>query len=418
MPMGSPDIGLRERAGDLAILDRRPPLFDAPLHVGAPNIGDRERLRARIDDILDRRWLTNGGRYVHELEERLAAMIGVRHCIAMANATIALEIAIRASGMTGEVIVPAFTFVATAHALQWQGITPVFCDIDPRTHTIEPAHAESLIGDRTTGIIGVHLWGRPAPVRALEALAERHGLTLLFDAAHALGCTAEGRMIGRFGRAEVLSFHATKFVNAAEGGAIVTDDDALAGRARAMRNVGFHDYDLVESIGTNGKMTEISAAMGITSLESIREFVERNRDNQRAWRRALEGVPGLSVMRYDESERCNWQYVVVEVDEDAPLTRDELLRVLVAERVMARRYFHPGCHRMEPYASMPAGRDARVPVTERVAARVLQLPTGTAVGEAQIAQVGAVIRMAMERAEEVRHRLGPIDPRRVYEPEP
>src|SRR5690349_4944149 len=202
---------------DLAIFGA-PPVFEEPLHVGRPNIGDRERLLARINDMLDRRWLTNNGPFVQELEEKIAAFLGVKHCIAMCNATVGLEIAIRATGMTGEVIVPSFTFIATAHALQWQEITPVFCDIDPRTHNIDPQQVEKLITPRTTGIIGVHVWGRACDVAALEAIAARRRLTLLFDAAHAFGCSYRGRMIGGFGDAEVLSFHATKFFNSFEGG--------------------------------------------------------------------------------------------------------------------------------------------------------------------------------------------------------
>src|SRR6266566_4686161 len=156
------------------------PLFAEALHVGRPNIGNRETFAARMSDILDRKWLTNGGRYVQELEQRIAEFIGVKHCIAMCNATVALEIAIRALGMTGEVIVPSFTFVATAHALQWQEITPVFCDIDPQTHTLDPKRVEQMITPRTTGIIGVHVWGHACDVDALNDIARHHSLKLLF----------------------------------------------------------------------------------------------------------------------------------------------------------------------------------------------------------------------------------------------
>jgi len=242
--------------------------FAKPLYVGRPNIGDRARLHERIDDMLDRRWLTNDGIYVQEFERRVADMLGVRHCIAMCNGTVALEIAIRATGLKGEVIVPSFTFIATAHALQWQEITPVFCDIDLETGNIDPARVEELITPRTTGIIGVHLWGRPCKIEALEEIAQRHGLVLLFDAAHAFACSHRGEMIGRFGNAEVFSFHATKFINAFEGGAVATNDDDLAGNIRLMKNFGFAGFDNVIYIGTNGKMTEVCAAMGLTSIES------------------------------------------------------------------------------------------------------------------------------------------------------
>src|SRR3954453_12703753 len=169
---------------DLAIFGGTP-AFSEKLHVGRPNIGDRDRLTERVNRILDSRWLTNGGPYEKEFEQRIANLVDVKHCVAMCNATVALEIAIRALGMTGEVIVPSFTFVATPHALQWQEITPVFCDIDPRTHNLDPRQVEKMITPRTTGIIGVHVWGRACDVDALEAIAARHKLKLLFDAAHA-----------------------------------------------------------------------------------------------------------------------------------------------------------------------------------------------------------------------------------------
>ena len=172
----------KQELEDLAVFGGEPSLDDK-LYVGRPNIGDRERLLERINDILDRRWLTNSGHYVQEFEQKIAEMAGTRHCIATCNGTVALELAIRALNMTGEVIVPSFTFIATAHALQWQEITPVFCDIDPRTHTLDPKQVERMITPRTTGIIAVHLWGRACDVDALEEIARSRGLTLMFDAA-------------------------------------------------------------------------------------------------------------------------------------------------------------------------------------------------------------------------------------------
>src|ERR1051325_10277010 len=191
-------------AKDLAILGGEP-TFKEKLHVGRPNIGNRARLMERINDILDSRWLTNSGRYEKEFEKRVADLCGVNHCIAMCNGTVALEIAIRALGLTGGVIVPSFTFIATAHALQWQEITPVFCDIDPATHNIDPHSVEKMITPRTSGIIGVHLWGRACDVLALTEIARRHALKLLFDASHSLGCSHHRRMVGSFGNAEVFS---------------------------------------------------------------------------------------------------------------------------------------------------------------------------------------------------------------------
>jgi dTDP-4-amino-4,6-dideoxygalactose transaminase len=167
--------------------------------------------------MLDRRWLTNNGPYVQELEERISSLLGVKHCIATCNGTVALELAIRAAGLSGEVIVPSFTFIATPHALQWQEITPVFCDVHRRTHTLNPWRVEEMITPRTSGIIGVHVWGQPCDVEALTEIARKHNLKLMFDASHAFGCSYKGQMIGNFGEAEVFSFHATKFFNTFRG---------------------------------------------------------------------------------------------------------------------------------------------------------------------------------------------------------
>ncbi|HQU46100.1 MAG TPA: aminotransferase class I/II-fold pyridoxal phosphate-dependent enzyme [Pirellulales bacterium] len=389
-------------AGQLAILGGQP-AFASPLHVGRPNLGDRQSYLDRIEAMLDRRWLTNDGQLVQEFERRVAELAGVRHCVAMCNATIALEIVIRALGMTGEVIVPSFTFIATAHALQWQQITPVFCDVAPGTHHIDTARVEELITPRSTGIIGVHVWGDACHTEALERIAKRHGLSLLFDAAHAFGCSHLGRMIGSFGNAEVFSFHATKFLNTLEGGAVATNDDALADQIRLMRNFGFAGYDKVIYIGTNGKMNEASAAMGLTNLEALDVFVDVNLRNHQAYERGLRGVPGITLRRYAQGERRNYQYVVVEIDEaEAGLSRDELQHVLRAENVLARRYFYPGCHRMEPYRSYFPHAHLLLPETETLVQRVLLLPTGTAVGVDEIGLVCQIIRTAMDRSSDIR----------------
>ncbi|MBI3344757.1 MAG: aminotransferase class I/II-fold pyridoxal phosphate-dependent enzyme [Gammaproteobacteria bacterium] len=386
----------------LAILGAAP-TFPEPLYVGRPNIGDRERLMARLNDMLDRRWLTNNGPYVQELERELEKMLGVKHCIAMCNATVALEIVIRALELKGEVIAPSFTFIATAHALQWQEITPVFCDVGPATHNLDPRRVEELITPRTTGIIGVHVWGRPCDIPALAEIAQRRRLKLLFDAAHAFGCTTGGRHLGNFGDAEVFSFHATKFFNAFEGGAVTTNDDALAAKIRLMKNFGFSGYDNVIYIGTNGKMSEASAAMALTSLESMDSFIATNQANHETYTASFADFHGLKLIGYDNSEQNNYQYVVVEVDESQTgLNRDELIKVLHAENVIARRYFYPGCHRMEPYRSFFPHAGLLLPHTEALADRVLVLPTGTAVNSKDIGTIGDILYSAVANAPAVR----------------
>lgn len=397
---------MKSSIDDLAVLGGSPS-FKEPLHVGRPNLGDRTRLLERINDMLDRKWLSNNGPYVQEFEQRVADLIGVKHCIALCNGTIALEIAIRALELKGEVILPSFTFVATAHALQWQEITPVFCDIDPKTHTIDPACIEKMITPRTTGIIGVNVWGRPCNIEALEKIAAAHHLKLLFDSAHGFGCSCNGKMLGSFGNAEIFSFHPTKFFNTAEGGAIVTDDDALARKIRLMKNFGFSGYvDDVIYVGTNGKMNEYSALTGLTNLESIDEFISVNCTNHDLYRAELANIPGISQISYDRQEKNNYQYIVLEIDEAVTgVSRDQLVEILRAENVLARRYFYPGCHRMEPYRSYFPHAGLVLPETDKLAQRVLSLPTGTAVGADEIEEICRIIRLSVANGFEMKDRL-------------
>jgi dTDP-4-amino-4,6-dideoxygalactose transaminase len=401
-------LTVRTSLDRLAIFGGKP-AFGDPLYVGRPNIGPHDRILERIKDILESGRLTNRGPQVIQFEQRLSELTGVKHCIALCNATIALEIAIRALEMTGEVIVPSFTFVATAHALQWQEISPVFCDIDPATHTIDPAKVECLITPRTSAIIGVHLWGAGCAVEQLTEIAQRRKLRLLFDAAHACGCSHQGRMIGGFGDAEVLSFHATKFVNAFEGGAILTNNDELANKIRLMTNFGFQGFDHVIYLGTNGKMSEVCAAMGLTSLDSMEEFIAINRRNYLRYRQELCGLKGVRLLPYDPREKRNFQYIVLEIDSDAAgLHRDVILQVLHAENVVARRYFYPGVHRMEPYRSFQPHAGFLLPATNALVQRILVLSTGTAIGEKEIIEICGIIRFCLENATELKARLETI----------
>lgn len=393
---------LKQNVQDLALFGGNP-TFPETLHVGRPNIGSREAFYKRMDDILNRAWLTNNGVYVKEFERKVAEHLGVKHCIAICNGTVALEIAVRALGMTGEVIVPSFTFVATAHCLQWQEITPVFCDVDPKSHSIDPARIEQLITPRTTGIIAVHLWGIPCNIEALQNIADKHNLKLLYDASHAMGVSHNGKMIGNFGDAEVLSFHATKFLNSFEGGAICTNDDEVAEKVRLMKNFGFSGLDNVIYLGTNGKMTEPCAAMGLTSLESLNEFVDHNRRNYEVYKKGLGGIEGCKMLTFNENESNNYQYIVLEIDEEKfGISRDRLVESLHGENVRARRYFYPGGHKMEPYRSYYPNAGLLLPETESLVNRTVCLPTGTAISIDQVHQICDLVCFIQHNSEMLR----------------
>ena len=387
------------RTAALAVLGATP-RFSQPLHVGRPNIPDKAAVLARIEASLDRGWLTNDGPLVRDLEARLADYLGVSHCVAMANATVAMEVVARALGLHGEVIVPGFTFIATAHAFSWLGLTPVFCDIDRATHMIDVQSAEQAITPRTSAIVGVHLWGNACDVTSLSELAARHSLALIYDSAHALGASVDGTRVGGFGNAEVFSFHATKFFNTFEGGAVTTNDAALAARLRLMRNFGFAGYDHVVAHGTNAKLSEAHAAMGLTMIEHVDRLAARNRET---WERYADALRNRAVRLVAPADprSSNYQYVVCEVTDDSALTRDQLLNVLWQENIRARRYFFPGCHRTDPYADSGVS----LPVTEEVASRVMVLPAGALITAEEIAEVVDVIECALTAADQLGNRL-------------
>jgi len=380
---------------DLAI-NGAPPAFDEPLMVGRPNIGDKAEFQQYVDQIFDSKWLSNNGPLVQQLEQRIAEHHQVKNCVAMCNGTIALEIAIRAMELTGEVILPSYTFIATAHALHWQGITPVFADIDPVTHCLDPASVRKMITPKTTGIIGVHLWGHAAPADELQQIADENNLKLMFDAAHAFGCSYNGQMIGNFGEAEVLSFHATKLFNTFEGGAVLTNNDQLAEKMRLMRNFGFGGVDNVIYPGTNGKMIEISAAMGLVNLDNMDSVVKRNESNYRAYQQVIEGMAGIGLYAFDENESNNYQYVVMEVGQECPANRDEIVTALQAENVLARKYFWPGCHKMQPYRELYPHAGLLLPNTESISERVVVLPTGNALTTKDVIMIGQIISKLTE----------------------
>jgi dTDP-4-amino-4,6-dideoxygalactose transaminase len=365
------------------------------LHVGRPNIHDHEEFLRHARQILESRWLTNDGRYVRDLETSLAERLKVRNVVATCNATIGLQIALKAllGEADGEVIVPAFTFVATAQAVSWIGLTPVFADVLSDTHCLDPGDVARRIGPRTRAILGVHLWGAPCDTDRLAALAKAHDLKLLYDASHAFGTCLGPTPIGSFGDAEVFSFHATKLFNTFEGGAITTNDDELARRLRLIRNFGFSGYDRVECLGVNGKMSEISAAMGLVNLKGVDGFIAANRDRHDIYKSLLAGVPGLRFLEFPETVQANCQYVVVEIDEaQAGLSRDALVTYLHSKGVLARRYFAPGLNHTPPYGETGDVLDPSLPVCERLARTVVVLPTGPQTTQEDVRQISGLIR--------------------------
>lgn len=393
----------KSRVADLAIAGG-PPAFIEPLHVGRPNVAHPEAFLQRMRGVLESSWLTNNGPLVREFEARVAEAAQVEHCVAVCNAGLGMDLVLAALGITGDAIVPSMTFVSTPHVLQWRGMRPVFCDIDRRTLCMHPAAAEDAITPRTSAIIPTHLFGNACDVEAFEDLAARRGLALVFDAAHAFGCSHRRGRVGAAGRAEVFSFHATKFVNSFEGGAVTTNDGDLADKLRLMRNYGFRGIDRVLSVGINAKMSEVAAAMGLTSLDDAGLYVEVNRRNLLAYRASLGRIGGVSFLEMD-IDRSNCQYVVALVDGGCALDRDALYAVLHSENVLARRYFHPGAHRMEPYRTLYPEAHRTLPNTERAAADVLCFPSGMQMSVEGVELIGSIVETCCRNADEVRKLL-------------
>lgn len=393
------------RAPQFAAFGARP-AFAAQLHVAQLNLPDWDKTEAAFRDIFARRYFANNGPRVRELDRAFADFIGVGHAVSVTNGTVGLMILAKALGISGEVIVPAATFPATVQALSWVGLTPVFCDIDERTHLITPETVAPLITERTAGILGVHLWGQGCDVAGLQRLADARGLALFFDACHAIGCSKGGRPIGGFGVGEVFSFHATKVVSGAEGGCITTNDAALADRLRTIRN--FHATETFASVPLrlNGKMSEAQAAFALLSLADADANIAQNRLRYQAYEAGLAGLPGVKMLRYSPDEKNNYQYIVVEIDAVvAGLHRDTINALLLEENVVCRRHFYPGVHRMRPFAEGGNKPAADLPNTEALNQRLLQLPNGQPVTVADVVNVCDLLRRMIVQAGDIREAL-------------
>lgn len=367
------------------------PCFAAPIYVGRPNGVDSKKLVANIKQAMARQWLTNDGPIAHALEAELAGRHGVDHCALVSNGTTGIQIVAKALQLTGEVLLPAFTFVGTANALEWIGLRPVFCDVDPITHNISIDEVVQKKSDKTSAILGVHLWGRPCEVDRLQKVADFFGIELIYDGAHAFGCTLRGKSLASYGRAMVLSLHATKCVTTLEGGAVLTNDASLAEEIRLMRNFGFTDEDKTGTVGINAKLNEFSAAMGQASHARFDEVMGHNERILSTYREELRST-GLEVLGPLPQSQSNYHYAILDVRPEI-VRRDTLYSALRAEQVIVRRYFSPGCHRLRPY--LGTVHDA-LPVTESLSARLLALPTGTQMSVEDAKQIAQIINFVID----------------------
>lgn len=386
----------------LALLGGQP-AFAAPLPVGQLYFPDWDRYVEAMRGIFERQYYTNQGPLVRQLEVELQDRLQVRHVICVANATIGLMMAADALELKGRVITPSFTFVATAQSLTWAGVDPLFCDVDARTHQLDPQWVElALQEESVSAVLAVNLWGDVCDRARLQQLCDVKGIPLYYDSAHAFGCEVDGRPVGRGGALEVFSFHATKVFSAAEGGCLCTDDDALAARLRNIRSSYGAGQPVHVSRTANGRMSEAQAAIALLSLSNLPSILQRNAELFGIYREGLTGIPGLRLFEPQAVSETNYQYVVCEIDAlSFGLSRDELHAALKAENVLARRYFHPGIHRSPPYRDQPE-MNRELPVTEALCESVLQLPIGKLLDPAAAHRLIEVIRRIHAQAAQVR----------------
>ncbi|RAS31632.1 MULTISPECIES: DegT/DnrJ/EryC1/StrS family aminotransferase [unclassified Pseudomonas] len=346
-----------------------------PVYVTQPALPELEAFLPYLQEIWGSRMLTNGGTMHQRLEAALCAYLGVEHLSLFCNGTQALITALQAAGLSGEVITTPYSFVATAHSLLWNNLTPVFVDIDPRTLNLDPTRIEAAITEKTTAILPVHCYGHPCDVAAIRAIAERHGLKVIYDAAHAFGAQDTGGSLLRHGDMATLSFHATKVFSTFEGGAIVCRDEATKRRIDQLKNFGLSaDGTTVEVTGTNGKLSEIHAAFGLLQLQGVDEALEKRRRIDQRYRAGLAGIAGIHCICGVGEAVANHAYFPILVGPEFGLSRDALFAHLAAHNIHGRRYFQPLISGLPMYRGYPSASAGNLPVAHQVVEQVICLP--------------------------------------------
>ncbi|GHT33464.1 aminotransferase [Bacteroidia bacterium] len=346
-----------------------------------------------LEDIWDRKWLTNNGYYHQELEKALCNYLGVKYLCLFTNGTLPLITALQALRITGEVITTPYSFVATTHSLCWNGIKPVFVDIDSITCNIDPNKIEAAITPRTTAIMPVHVYGYPCDTEYIQEIADKYGLKVIYDAAHAFGVTVNGKSILEAGDMSTLSFHATKVFNTIEGGALICKDGQTKKRIDYLKNFGFAGETIVVASGINGKMDEIRSAYGLLNLKQVDDAIEKRHQIANQYRRELENTEGISFMEDIPEIRHNYAYFPIFVDaEKYGMTRDELYDKMKENNVFGRRYFYPLISSFSTYRGLDSARSKNLPIANKIADSVICLPMYAELTENNVERVIEIIR--------------------------
>lgn len=365
----------------------------SPLYVTQPHLPPLEEYLPYLREIWDSKVLTNCGPFHQLLEQALCDYLGVKHLSLFTNGTIALVTALQALRISGEVITTPYSFVATAHSLLWNGIKPVFVDVDPRTLNLDPTKIEAAITPQTTAILPVHVYGHPCDIEAIQKIADNYNLRVIYDAAHAFGVQRHCGSVLKHGDLSVLSFHATKVFNTFEGGAIVCPDAKTKQRVEHLKNFGFIDEVTVVAPGINGKMSEINAAFGLLQLKHIDAALASRKEIDERYRKALAGVVGLLCIEGVGETVTNHAYFPILVGPEYPLSRDDLYYRLKEHGIHGRRYFYPLISDFPMYRSLPSAKPENLPVATRAAAQVLCIPIYPALDSANQQRVIELLRM-------------------------
>lgn len=369
--------------------------FESPLYITKPLLPDINQMTNKLKEIWESGWLTNKGHQHEMLEAELRRYLGVPSLSLFNNGTIALIVACRALRLTGEVITTPFTFPATPHVLTWNNIKPIFCDIKPETFNIDAEKIEALITPETTAIMGVHVFGAPCDVAKIGEIADRYGLKVVYDAAHAFGVEVNGRGIGNYGDVSMFSFHATKMFHTAEGGALTFNDGNLKERVEFLKNFGIKNEEEVVMPGINGKMNELQAALGLLVLEKIEEECGKRRELAALYERELKGVPGVAPAAVIDMPGNRYQYMPVRVAEESyGKSRDWLYSRLREFNVFARKYFYPLCSDYPCYKQLSSSAPEKLPVARKVAGEVLCLPMFGGLAHEDVEKICAIIKQA------------------------
>jgi len=371
--------------------------FDEPIYVTRPLLPPLEELHDILKEIWQDKWLTNNGSKHTVLEERLRQYLRVSRLSLFNNGTVALLVALKALGLTGEVITTPFTFAATPHSIEWMGLQLVFADIDPNTLNLDPARVERAITNKTCAILPVHVFGTPCDVVGFQQIADKYGLKLIYDAAHAFGVEVQGSSIGSFGDITMFSFHATKLFNSAEGGALVCGDEDLKKRFDLMKNFGIKNEEVVEGTGINGKMNELQAAMGLAVLKYVDLERARRERLKRTYVEELRGIPGIRVLEDLPGVKSSSQYLAVLVNEqEFGRSRDYVYERFKDYNVFARKYFYPLCSNFTAYRRLPSADPENLQIANLVGKQVLCLPFYGSLSPDDVKNVCLILRSFRE----------------------